>query len=74
MGKLTVFAPFRPWFLAAAAAMLGFSFWKLYLKKADCNCEEDVRVKKIARIILWVGTSLFLIALSFQRVLLWIYG
>ena len=56
MGKLSIFEPYRPYFLTAAAAMLGFSFWKLYLKKPDCDCEEDVRVKKIARIILWIGT------------------
>jgi len=74
MGKLSIFEPFRPYFLAVAAAMLGFSFWKLYMKKPDCDCKEDVRVKKVARIILWVGTVLFLFALSFQKILLWIYG
>ena len=74
MGKLSVFEPYRPYFLAAAAAMLGFSFWKLYLKKPDCDCEEDVRAQKAARIILWFGTGLFLFALSFQKILLWLYG
>jgi len=74
MGKLSIFEPFRPYFLTAAAAMLSFSFWKLYLKKPDCDCEEDVRTKTIARIILWVGLILFLFALSFQKLLLLIYG
>ena len=74
MGSLSFFEPFRPYFLAVAAIMLGFSFWKLYLKKPDCDCEEDVRAKKIARVILWSGTILFLFALFFQNFLLWIYG
>lgn len=71
--KLSVFEPYRPYFLGAAAAMLGFSFWKLYLKKPDCDCEEDARMKKIARAIFWVGITLFLFALSLQKILLWIY-
>jgi len=74
MGKLAIFEPFRPYFLTAAAAMLGFSFWKLYLKKTACDCAEDVRAKKIARVILWVGILLFVFALSFQKILLLIYG
>lgn len=73
LGKMTMFAPHRPYFLGAAAAMLGFSFWKLYLKKPDCDCVEDVRAKKIARAILWVGTGLFLLALFSQTILVWIY-
>ena len=74
MGNLSFFDPFRPYFLTVAAIMLGFSFWKIYLKKPDCDCEEDVRTKKIARIILWSGAILFLFALFFQKILLWIYG
>jgi len=74
MGSLSFFEPFRPYFLAVAAIMLVFSFWKLYLKKPDCNCEEDVRTKKIARVILWSGAIFFLFALFFQKIILWIYG
>ena len=74
MGKLAIFEPYRPFFLTAAAAMLGFSFWKLHIKKPDCDCEEDVRAKGIARIILWIGIILFLVALTFQKVLLMIYA
>jgi mercuric ion transport protein len=73
LGEMTMFAPYRPYFLGAAAAMLGFSFWKLYLKKPDCDCEEGVRVKKIARAIFWVGTGLFLLALFSPKMLVWLY-
>jgi mercuric ion transport protein len=74
MGKLAIFAPYRPYFLAAATAMLGFSFWKLYLKKPDCDCAEDIRVKRIARLIFWIGTILFIFAVSFQRLISLIYA
>jgi len=74
MGKLSFFEPYRVYFLTAAGLMLGFSFWKLYLKKADCDCNEDVRARKIARVILWIGTGLFLFALFFQKILLLIYA
>ena len=74
MGGLSIFEPFRPYFLSVAAIMLSFSFWKLYLKQPDCDCEADVRTKKIARIIFWSGTILFLFALLFQKVLFWIYS
>lgn len=73
LAGLTVFGPFRPYFLAAAAAMLGFSFWKLYLQEPDCRCTEDIRARRIARIIFWIGTLFFLSALSIQRILPLIY-
>jgi hypothetical protein len=53
--------------------MLGFSFWKLFLKKPDCNCKEDIRARKIARGVWWVGFAALVFAASFQPVLLWIY-
>jgi len=74
LGSLSIFEPYRPYFLVAAGLMLGFSFWKLYLKPQDCECEEDIRVRRIARIILWIGFALFLFALSFQKLLIWFYA
>lgn len=74
LGTFAVFDPLRPYFLAAAAIMLGYSFWKLYLRKPDCDCEENNNAKKISRIILWIGIIMFLFALSFQKILLLIYG
>lgn len=73
LGKLTFLEPLRPYFLGGAFLMLGYSFWKLYLKKPDCACEEDIRTRKIARGILWFGVVALVFAASFQRVFLWIY-
>ena len=74
LGKLAFLDPLRPYLLSAAFIMLGYSFWKLYLKPPDCNCEEDFRARRIARGILWVGFVALIFAASFRKVILWIYG
>jgi mercuric ion transport protein len=73
MSSLTFLEPLRPYLLGAAILLLGFSFWKLYLKKQDCNCEEDFRARKIARGIFWIGTVAFVFSASFQSVLIHLY-
>lgn len=74
MGKLTFFDTYRPYLLGAGFLMLGFSFWKLFIKKPDCKCEADVRSRKIARGIWWIGFAALVFAATFQPVLLWIYA
>ena len=73
LGMFSFLAPLQPYFLGAASLMLSYSFWKLYLKKPDCDCTEDVRARKIARVIFWVGVIAVVFAASFQKVVLWIY-
>ncbi len=74
LGKLTFFETFRPYLLMVGFLMLGFSFWKLFIKKPDCNCEEDFKSRKIARGIWWVGFGSLVFAASFQKIALWLYG
>lgn len=73
-GRLSFLGPLNPYLLGVAFLMLGYSFWKLYLKRSDCTCEEDVRVRRIARGVFWIGFLALVFALSFQRVIVWIYG
>lgn len=74
LGKLTFLETYRPYLLGAAFLMLSFSFWKLFIQKADCKCEADIRSRKIARGIWWFGFATLILAASFQKALLWIYG
>lgn len=74
LGKLPFMETIRPYLLGAAFLMLGYSFWKLYLKKPDCTCAEDFRARKVARVILWVGFTVLIFAVSFRRVIVWLYG
>ncbi len=74
LSGLSFLEPATPYLIGTAFLMLGYSFWKLYLKKPDCACKEDLRARKIARGIFWVGFTALTIAVSFQKVVIWIYG
>jgi mercuric ion transport protein len=73
MGNFGVLEVYKPYFLVAGFIMLSFSFWKLYIKNSSCDCKEDIRLQKISRGIFWFGTIMFVFALSFQKILIWIY-
>lgn len=73
MGNLSFMESLHPYFNGLAILLFSFSFWKLYLKKPECNCKEDVKSRKIARGILWFGAGAIAISASFQTVLLRIY-
>lgn len=73
LGKLSVLDPLRPYLLGAATAMLGYSFWKLYLRP-HCSCPEHVRARRIARVIFWTGFSSLIFAVSFRQMVPWILG
>ncbi|GAB4336641.1 MAG: mercuric transport protein MerT [Desulfobulbaceae bacterium] len=73
LGWFAVFEPYRPYFLIAAGLMLAYSFHKLYMRPSGCDCREDKRVRRAARIVFWIGVFFFLVALFFQKFLLWYY-
>jgi mercuric ion transport protein len=73
LGNLSFMESLRPYLLGVAVLLFGFSFWKLYLKKLDCSCEEDFRIRKIARGILWIGAVAIVFSASFQSVLIHLY-
>jgi mercuric ion transport protein len=74
LGSLMVLDPYRPWLLAAGSMMLAYSFFKLYIRKASCACEADVKARRVSGILFWSAASLFIVALTYQKVLLLIYG
>jgi mercuric ion transport protein len=75
LGWFSVFEPYQGYFMAIAAVLLSVSFWKLYLKKSDCDYDEnDTRINFISKVIFWIGLAFFIIAISLPRVLLLIYG
>ena len=73
MGGLSFLEPLRFYLLGFAVLLLGISFWKLYLKKPDCDCREDFRARKIARGLFWVGVVALAFSASFQSVLIHLY-
>ncbi len=74
LGKLSFMEQFRPFFLGLAGLMVGYTFWKLYLKKADCACPADIRIRRISRWIFWVGLVVVLLAVFSKTIILWLYS
>jgi mercuric ion transport protein len=74
LGFFMVLDPYRPWFLAAGAVMLSYSFFKLYVRTGKCECDADVRARRRSRVFFWVVASFYTVALTYQQVLLWVYG
>ena len=75
LGWFKVLEPYQSYFIVLAALLLGISFWKLNLKKSDCDCEEkDTRVSTISKTIFWIGLTAFMVAISLPRIILMVYG
>lgn len=69
LGFLSRLDPFRPVFIAAAAGMLGYAFYKTYRRPkddADCCPPERLRTRKV---ILWVATILAGVGVLFPYLL-----
>ena len=70
-----VLEPYQGYFMALAALLLGYSFWRLYLRKSDCDCDEkDTRIGTISKTIFWIGFTAFIVAISLPRIILVVYG
>lgn len=74
MGGLSFLSPYKNYLLGAAVIMLGYSFRRIYLKKTDCACRENIRSRKIERGIFWLGVAALVFTATFSKILLWIYG
>ncbi len=70
LGKLSFMEAFRPYFLGIAGIMVGYSFWKFFLKKPDCACPADVRIRRISRWIFWVGLVVVLLAVFSKTIMM----
>ena len=68
ISNLTALARYRPLFIAAAVAFLGFGFWSSYRRAPACSSEGPCGRPgsgRVARIGLWVATVLILAAVTF---------
>lgn len=66
IGSLTALEPYKPWFIAAAVALIGYGFWYVYFRKPEpcaddsyCAKPESSRLTKAA---LWLGSIMVLAA------------
>ena len=74
LGFFMVLDPYRPWFLGAGFLMLSYSFFRLYVRTGKCECDADIRARRRSRTLFWVVASFFTVALTYQWILLRVYG
>ena len=72
LSNLTALAPYQPYFLTAALALLAAGFWRVY-RRPTAPCAEgsycaSPASDRIAKIGLWTGTALVVAALAFNTV------
>lgn len=72
LSNLTALAPYQPYFLTAALALLAAGFWRVY-RRPQAACAEGTYCAKpasdrIAKIGLWTGAVLVVAALAFNTV------
>jgi len=73
VGGLSVFAPlepYRPVFMLAALALLGYAFYHLYIRPPQFDCVEDGRsALRTSRVLFWVASLVFVVAALYPLVL-----
>lgn len=68
VGSLSALAPYRPIFIVATLALLGFTGWRLYRREDDCAPGEvcvNPAVKRRQRLIFWLVALPLLALLAF---------
>ncbi|MES1945145.1 mercuric transporter MerT [Salinisphaera sp. PC39] len=68
MSSLTALEPYRPIFVIATMALLGFAGWRLYRREDDCAPGEacaNPAVKRRQRLIFWLVAVPILVLLAF---------
>ena len=66
IGNLTALEPYKPIFIVITLGFLGYGFWMVYRKPADCNDGEACArplPNRLVKTALWGSTFLILIAI-----------
>lgn len=70
-GRLEALSPFKWYFVAATAVLLGFGFYSVYFRSARCTAGPQCTTCKIGRgvkILLWTATLLAIASLIFEQI------
>ncbi len=73
VGGLSIFTPlepYRPLFMLAAAGLLGYTFYHLYIHPPQFDCVENGRsALRTSRFLFWVASLIFIVAALYPVVL-----
>jgi len=62
-------APYRLIFSVLSVAMLGFSFWNLYLRKTQCDSSCSPKASRTSKLIFWVAGAVVSASLILPSIL-----
>ncbi len=72
IGNVTVLAPYQPYFVVAAVALLGVGFFRVYRRPRITCAEGETCARpgstRLVKIALWAATVLVAIAVAFPYV------
>lgn len=75
VGSLTLFAPYRPFFILAVVVLFGWAGWMLYRPKTECQpgtaCAAS-QVQKRRKIMFWLSALVALILVTSNYWILWV--
>lgn len=71
ISNFTALAPFKPYFVAATLALLGYGYYLVYVKPkqvcADGSCARPLP-NRLVKSSLWIATVLVVVALAFDYI------
>ena len=72
IGNLTALAPYKPFFVAGTAGVLGYGFYLIYWKQRracadDAACARPIPTR-LVQLALWIATVLVIAAFAFDYV------
>ena len=65
MGRLSIFAPYKVYFLIAAGGFLAYAVFRYYIKPQACTCSTDRRKRRLGQILTILGGIMFVISMFF---------
>jgi mercuric ion transport protein len=72
IGNLTALAPYKPFFVAATAGLLGYGFYLVYWKPRRACADGAVCARaipgRLVQFLLWIATVLVIAAFAFDYV------
>ena len=75
VGNLTLFEPYRPFFILAVVALFGWAGWKLYRPQSECQPGTSCAVPQVQysrKIMFWLAAVVALVLVTSRYWVLWI--
>lgn len=68
MGRLSIFAPYKVYFLLAAGGFLAYAIFRYYIRPRACSCSADRRKRRMGQILTIFGGVLFVLSMFFEQI------